>query len=236
MTDIKPSDVRDGDLLTGTLYGNPFTDWPALVPSPGNVYVGAPLPCRKMTAGSEWLPSVTVTARKPASITPSDDVVDIVFDGPPSHVSGRFIEVEDADGKSIDVGEWIERPSGDWALRLTISSRKPAPTPGPHDAKNCQACRAGRPWFHVPKPVPAPLLPWVEHPDAYWWIPGNRTGAIYHSTILTAAGERSHTADVWQRVAVIPWQLIEDLRRCGRTYNNDAPVKAILDAADEVTS
>lgn len=28
-------------------------------------------------------------------------LVDIVFDGPPSHKSGRFVEVEDQDGKSI---------------------------------------------------------------------------------------------------------------------------------------
>lgn len=44
--------------------------------------------------------------------------IDIVFDGPPSHESGRFVEVENADGKSIKAGEWIERPDGFWALRL----------------------------------------------------------------------------------------------------------------------
>lgn len=44
--------------------------------------------------------------------------VDIVFDGGPSHESGRFIEVEDADGKSIAFGEWIHRPDGFWALRV----------------------------------------------------------------------------------------------------------------------
>lgn len=30
----------------------------------------------------------------------------IVFDGPPSHDSGRFVEVETADGKSVSAGEW----------------------------------------------------------------------------------------------------------------------------------
>lgn len=47
--------------------------------------------------------------------------IDIVFDGPPSHESGRFIEVEDADGKSISIGEWVTRPGdpkGWTALRL----------------------------------------------------------------------------------------------------------------------
>ncbi len=40
----------------------------------------------------------------------------IVFDGPPSHESGRFVEVETADGKSINAGEWRKRPDGLWAL------------------------------------------------------------------------------------------------------------------------
>lgn len=43
--------------------------------------------------------------------------VDVVFDGPPSHESGRFVEVEQ-DGKSINLGEWVKRPDGMWALRI----------------------------------------------------------------------------------------------------------------------
>lgn len=47
------------------------------------------------------------------------DHIDIVFDGPPAHESGRFIEVEDEQHKSINVGEWIQRPAdGYWVLRL----------------------------------------------------------------------------------------------------------------------
>ena len=45
--------------------------------------------------------------------------INVIFDGPPSHDSGRFVEVETDDGKSIGVGEWIERPDGLWALRIT---------------------------------------------------------------------------------------------------------------------
>ena len=45
--------------------------------------------------------------------------INIVFDGPPSHESGRFIEVETDDGKGISAGEWIERDDGLWALRIT---------------------------------------------------------------------------------------------------------------------
>jgi hypothetical protein len=46
------------------------------------------------------------------------DYIDIVFDGPPAHESGRFIEVEDPQGKSISVGEWINRDDGYWVLRI----------------------------------------------------------------------------------------------------------------------
>jgi hypothetical protein len=46
--------------------------------------------------------------------------IDIVFDGPPSHESGRFVEVEDASGNSIRIGEWVELP-----LNPPIPSRPP---------------------------------------------------------------------------------------------------------------
>ena len=41
----------------------------------------------------------------------------IRFDGPPSHESGRFIEVE-RDGASISFGEWVEDSKGEWLLVL----------------------------------------------------------------------------------------------------------------------
>lgn len=40
----------------------------------------------------------------------------VIFDGPPSHESGRFVEVEDEQGQSHKVGEWKERVGGWWAL------------------------------------------------------------------------------------------------------------------------
>lgn len=43
--------------------------------------------------------------------------IDIVFDGPPGPESGHFVEVE-RDGKSISIGEWIQRDDGLWALRI----------------------------------------------------------------------------------------------------------------------
>ena len=46
------------------------------------------------------------------------DHVDIVFDGPPGPESGRFVEVEDANGRGFRLGEWVERSDGLWALRI----------------------------------------------------------------------------------------------------------------------
>ena len=42
--------------------------------------------------------------------------IHIVFDGPPGHEPGRFVEVEDANGISIKFGEWKHRDDGYWAL------------------------------------------------------------------------------------------------------------------------
>uniref|UniRef100_A0A6M3L6N6 Uncharacterized protein n=1 Tax=viral metagenome TaxID=1070528 RepID=A0A6M3L6N6_9ZZZZ len=44
--------------------------------------------------------------------------INILFDGPPGPVSGRFIEVETDEGRGINAGEWIERPDGLWAMRI----------------------------------------------------------------------------------------------------------------------
>ena len=47
--------------------------------------------------------------------------VHIVFDGPPGPEGNRFIEVEDASGRSIAFGEWIERQDRRWVLRITAA-------------------------------------------------------------------------------------------------------------------
>lgn len=46
------------------------------------------------------------------------ELVDIVFDGPPGPKSGRFVEVENAQGQSVRIGEWVARPRDQWALRI----------------------------------------------------------------------------------------------------------------------
>jgi hypothetical protein len=41
----------------------------------------------------------------------------IVFDGPPNHEAGRFVEVEDEQGRGLKAGTWTERRHGGyWQL------------------------------------------------------------------------------------------------------------------------
>jgi hypothetical protein len=64
------------------------------------------------------------------------EFIDVVFDGPPDHNAGRFVEVEDQHGYSVRAGEWVKRPDGYWALRLTTSAFDDDPT------RWCNACGA----------------------------------------------------------------------------------------------
>ena len=52
------------------------------------------------------------------------EAINIIFDAPPSHESGRFVEVENDNGESIKIGEWIEQDGGFWALRITADQFK----------------------------------------------------------------------------------------------------------------
>lgn len=51
--------------------------------------------------------------------------VDVVFDGPPSARSGRFVECEDEHGCGTKAGGWIDRGDGTWALRIQLPSGVP---------------------------------------------------------------------------------------------------------------
>ena len=44
--------------------------------------------------------------------------IDIVFDGPPNNPAPRFVEVENVNGESIRLGEWLKRGDGYWVLRI----------------------------------------------------------------------------------------------------------------------
>lgn len=66
--------------------------------------------------------------RVPTSSVAGEDL-HIVFGGPPGPVSGRFVEVETPDGRSIKAGEWATRPDGLWELRLASHHSKPQSGP-----------------------------------------------------------------------------------------------------------
>jgi hypothetical protein len=61
---------------------------------------------------------------------PGTEYLDIVFDGPPGPEAGRFVEVENDQGKSVKVGAWMKRDGVYWALRLQVAPpRRPARKP-----------------------------------------------------------------------------------------------------------
>lgn len=74
---------------------------------------------------------------KPGLDVQGSAYIDVVFDGPPDHQAGRFVEVEDATGKSIRAGQWIQRTDGYWTLRIAkpqINAELLAACKAQHDA------------------------------------------------------------------------------------------------------
>lgn len=48
------------------------------------------------------------------------DFIDILFDREPGHDAPRLVDVLDASGHEIAIGQWIRRPDGLWALRIAM--------------------------------------------------------------------------------------------------------------------
>ena len=42
----------------------------------------------------------------------------ILLDGPTGPEAGRFVEIEDADGNAVNMGDWHKREDGYWELCL----------------------------------------------------------------------------------------------------------------------
>ncbi|KJF21949.1 hypothetical protein C7T36_18385 [Rhodococcus sp. AD45-ID] len=74
-------------------------------------------------------PAPAVPAEEETKAETGGDFIEIVFTGPPAAISGRFVEVENPQGASISVGEWIDRGDGFWALRIPYTSSPVVPAP-----------------------------------------------------------------------------------------------------------
>ena len=58
---------------------------------------------------------------------PNPRMINLVFDGPPAPDGPRLVEVETDDGHAIDIddlGEWVDRGDGYWALRIRCLAPK----------------------------------------------------------------------------------------------------------------
>jgi hypothetical protein len=78
------------------------------------------------------------------------EYIDVLFDGPPSHESGRFVEVNDDTGASIRAGEWIERDDGLWALRIMTTPPDAAMSDTASRLAALYAKATQAPWRHDP--------------------------------------------------------------------------------------
>ena len=97
---------------------------------------------------SRW--NATVEAGKQQAIreagTMDGNYIDFVCDGLPGPEGPRFVELEDKHGRSIALGEWVERSDGLFALRIPIAAapypfcRTPAKCAGNGYCKADPAC------------------------------------------------------------------------------------------------
>lgn len=83
-----------------------------------------------------WLAAKRAAALMREGTAPDTDYIDILFDGPPSHKSGRFVEVENSKRQSIHAGEWIHRDDGFWVLRIV--KPKPIAIPAAPDVSEAE--------------------------------------------------------------------------------------------------
>ena len=64
----------------------------------------------------------------------------VIFDGPPSHESGRFVEVENERGESVKVGEWRRLPDGLWSLGPLYAPIAQTAYVEPDPTPDCPCC------------------------------------------------------------------------------------------------
>lgn len=77
---------------------------------------------------AQQYPSFDTPDRLPEAARGNGEPFYVVFDGPPGPNAPTFIEVENAEGRSLTRGKWIERAGGTWALgpffEVSVSKRR----------------------------------------------------------------------------------------------------------------
>jgi hypothetical protein len=126
MTDITKSGPRDINIPPGHEKMNSQLESIPL-PAPtvkANYYVRVALPDLWDEAAVRSLLSADRGDDAGCAPTQKAEYLDIVFEfaSPPDQKGGRFVEVEDSSGRSVDAGEWIHRDDGYWVLRIPRTS------------------------------------------------------------------------------------------------------------------
>lgn len=163
--------------------------------------------------------------------------IDIVFDGPPSRESGRFVEVEDEHGRSFNAGEWIDRGNGLWALRIV---RSPAQAPVAWKTTHPAVCvpitedrEIAEQWrahgYQVieffDRPVPAMAAEAVAIPAGWKFVPVDPTPEI-----LMAIWQNERDARrAWERALAAAPQPAQADARVGLTVEQREAVEWVID-------
>jgi len=184
--------------------------------------------CRiaRIAASDAWQAAL---AYKVDTTLPTDGFVDVVFDAPPGPTSGRFIEVENDKGFSINLGEWVHRPDGYWALRIHSD---PAPrsndlVPGEPATPKAMSVLAdtGKIASEQAAPVPGGSAhtpaPWsfeFEGDGGDYFIKSEATGEMIVSDSLSRDfkldGPEHEQLKATVRLMAAAPELLEALRRC----------------------
>jgi hypothetical protein len=85
--------------------------------------------------------------------------IDILFDAPAGD-GARFREIQDGRGCRVEVGRWLERPDGSWALRI---ARDDLPEAHVDDTLTTKLDASdGEPWRDLARPRARPSLATVS--------------------------------------------------------------------------
>lgn len=115
---------------------------------------------------ARWLTEAAALLRSLAQPAAQEGELRVVFDGPPDHDAGRFVECEDCHGCSVNAGEWRARPDGMWELVITrLPHALTAAAPG----RNPNTLVVGDPKAWNGDEVVRVAAPGREPPRTDWW-------------------------------------------------------------------
>lgn len=135
--------------------------------------------CQPQTYIEHLLETLEDARAAPVSEAKAQGVIDFVFSG--ELPNATFVEVEDGNGNSINVGEWFKRDDGYSVLRLNAAPAQRA-TKAEISLAGCRCVRYGEGNPHWPCPLHSAPAQQVSVPDGWRVERGySPSGYVLHS-------------------------------------------------------